>query len=511
MLRLGDLGESLFILHLALGGCLKAPPIRFGATADTGGHIAYVLDAVAAQAAVSSVAKISVVTRLFHDDQLDPDHGLSSQRLGSKIGIDRIATANRAYLEKEALADDLPDFIAAFCLHLSTLQHLPDVIHAHFADAAAAALAARARFGIPVVYTPHALGIDKRAQQLGGEALDGRIAAERWAIAMADAIVVSSRDEADRQLHAYGVADVAARIRCIPPGVPDRGRPALSAPVLGRLADCLRDPDKPIVLSIARPVAKKNLSALVRAYRAIPALVERTNLVVLAGQHGGRHASTEERQIVGELERLCADERLRGRVALPPRHDSADVVALYRRAALGGVFVNPALHEPFGLTLIEAAAAGVPVVATRNGGPVEIVGRIGHGLLVDPRDEAAIGTACLRIVADAELHRRLSRAALRNVGGYDWSIYAEQSVSLYASLRPASRRLARDIDQSPAGCVAAGGDGHDIDRPGSCGDALAAAAEAALAHRLGLERIGHHAAAAAAPGPARPGDRAAAA
>ena len=440
----------MFILHLALGGCLKAPPVKFGVTADTGGHITYVLNAVVAQAALPSVARISVVTRLFDDHQLGLEHGLSSEPLGDKTTIDRIATARRAYLEKEALAADLPAFTDALCSHLATLQRLPDVIHAHFADAAAVALALRGRFGIPFIYTPHALGINKRAEQCGGAALDRRITAEGHAIAMANAIIVSTRDEADRQLHAYGIPDAAARIHCLPPGVPYRKRPDASTTLLDRLGDWLHDPHKPIVLAIARPVRKKNLAALVRAYTAASELTDRANLVILAGQHGGSRSSAEEQEVVRELEQLCADTRLHGRVALPPRHGSADVAALYERAALGGVFVNPALHEPFGLTLIEAAAAGVPVVATCNGGPVEIVDTIGHGLLVDPRDETAIGTACLRIVSDADLHYRLSQAARRNAHRYNWSSYAEQSVALYASLRRPGRE-AKPLSRHVAG------------------------------------------------------------
>ncbi len=455
----------MFILHLALGGCLKAPPVRYGVTADTGGHIAYVLNAVIAQAALSSVARISVVTRLFDDDQLGSAHSLSSEPLGDKITIDRVATARRSYLEKEALAADLPAFTEALQCHLTMLPRLPDVIHAHFADAAAVALAMRERFDIPLVYTPHALGINKRAEQCGNDVLDGRITAEGRAIAMADAIIVSTRDEADRQLHAYGIADVAARIHCFPPGVPHRRRPDASAPLLDRLGNWLRDPHKPIVLAIARPVRKKNLVALVRAYRAAPELMDRVNLVILAGQHGGSRASAEEQEVVRELGRLCNGEPLRGRVALPPLHDAADVVALYERAALGGVFVNPALHEPFGLTLIEAAAAGVPVVATCNGGPVEIVDRIGHGVLVDPRDETAIGMACLSIVSDAALHHRLSQAARRNAHRYNWASYAEQSVSLYASLRRGAREL-RPVSRRQAAGAAGTSVERDIEQPG---------------------------------------------
>ncbi len=437
---------------------MHAPPVAFGITADTGGHIAYVIDAALGQAALSGVRRVSIVTRLFDDPRLSARHGLVSEYVADKITIDRIATTDRRYLEKEALAADLGAFTEAFCAHIESLPERPDVIHAHFADAAAVGIAVQRRFGIPFVYTPHALGIDKRAQGCAGEGMDARIDAERAAIAAADGIIVSTRDEADRQLRAYGVA-TEGRIHCLPPGVPQR--PALQRPtvqrattLVDRLGAWLDDPAKPVILAIARPVWKKNLAALIRAFALTPALREQANLVILAGQQD-RPCSPEEQSVLSELRALCAGPALRGLVALPSAHDADDVSALYALAAKGGVFVNPALHEPFGLTLIEAAAIGVPVVATMNGGPREIVETIGHGLLADPRDEHAIGQACAAIIGDPALHARLSNAATARVGAYDWARYARTSVAVYASLgtvRPAL--LACDIDNTLTGCRA---------------------------------------------------------
>ena len=442
----------MFILHLALAGCLKAPPIAFGATADTGGHIAYVLDAAMAQAALPAVDRVSIVTRAFSGDALPIVHSLAREIVADGVTIDRIATANTEYLEKEALAADLPAFITAFCAHLSRLPSLPDVIHAHFADAAAVAIEARRRFGIPFVYTPHALAIDKRGQGLGDSAaLTARIADERAAIALADALIVSTRDEAERQVSAYGVA-VEGRIHRLSPGVPQRAKAAPAATLADGLDAWFDVPDRPILLAIARPVVKKNLAGLVRAYAGNADLRERANLVILAGQHDGR-SSDEECAVREELFALCATPALCGRVALPSAHDAADVSALYARAARGGVFVNPALHEPFGLTLIEAAEMGVPVVATRNGGPTEIVGTIGHGILVDPRDDAAIAMACLAIVSDATMHRQYRLAGQAGAGLYDWAGYAVGSVAIYARLRRGPALLASDIDNTLTGCV----------------------------------------------------------
>jgi len=390
------------------------------------------------------------VTRLFEDPSLGDEHAQPCTKIDGDLTIVRIATANRCYLEKEALEADLPAFTEAFCSFLAGLPHLPDVIHAHFADAAAVAAIVRDRLGIPFVYTPHALGIDKRASASSVVDLDRRIEAERAAIGGADAIILSSRDEADRQVAAYEVAGAASRVVCIPPGVPS-GSDVARGTLSDRLDRYLHRPDKPIILLVARAVAKKNIAALLRAYAGSAALMEAANLVILAGQRTDR-SSPEEHAVQDDLRALAADPALAGRVALPDRHDAADVAALYRRAADGGVFVNPALHEPFGLTLLEAAAAGVPVVATRCGGPSEIVKRIGHGLLIDPRDEGAIAAACLRIVSDPALHRRLSAAARRNVGSYAWPRYAEASVARYVELVPAPALVACDIDGTLTGC-----------------------------------------------------------
>lgn len=445
-------GAALFILHLALGGCLKAPPIAFGITADTGGHIAYVMDAAIAQAAHADIDRVSIVTRAFCADHLPSIHALKREIVMDGVTIDRIATANTAYLEKEALAADLPAFTDAFCAHIARLPVRPNVIHAHFADAAAVAIEARRRFGIPFVYTPHALAIDKRGQGLGDDtALATRIAAEREAIATADALIVSTRDEADRQVAAYGVA-VEGRIHCQPPGVPRRAAAPDAPTLVDRLGDWFDAPDRPILLAIARPVAKKNLAALVRAYAADTDLHARANLVILAGQHDGQ-SSAEEQAVRDELFALCAQPALHGRVALPSAHEAADVTALYARAAAGGVFVNPALHEPFGLTLIEAAEMGVPVVATRNGGPAEIMATIGHGILVDPRDEGAIAAACLSIVSDPAVHRRYQAAGRARCGLYDWDGYAAGSAAIYAGLVRKPALLASDIDNTLTGCA----------------------------------------------------------
>jgi glycosyltransferase involved in cell wall biosynthesis len=84
------------------------------------------------------------------------------------------------------------------------------------------------------------------------------------------------------------------------------------------------------------------------------------------------------------------------------------------------VFVNPALQEPFGLTVIEAAAHGVPTVATKNGGPVDIMATLHHGVVVDPTDSDAIAAALLRILANPQTWDDMSSSGVKNIMVRGW-------------------------------------------------------------------------------------------
>ncbi len=449
----------MHIVHVALGGCLTYPDVAYGITEDTGGHIAYVLGAALAQARRTDVARVDIVTRAFYDPSLGRDHSRQIQRIGPKVRILRLATDDTRYLAKEALAADRQALGRAFAALIVGMPHRPDILHVHFADAAALVRSTAARHGIPVIYTPHSLGMDK-ATCMGRKpsaVLTARIGEERAALSDAAAIIVSSRDEAERQIEEYGI-DVAAQIRRIPPGVilPPC---APGTPEARALIDPLLDePERPLILAIARPVAKKNLAALVRAYTGHPTLRDRANLVILAGQRApGIEQTGEMRTVIAELEALATPHA--GRIALPCRHTPSVVPQMYRLARhRRGVFVNPALHEPFGLTLLEAASAGLPVVATNRGGPVDILETLRCGKLIDPTDIGAIGRAIADLLDGEAVWTKLSDAARKNIAAFDWDVWAARAQRVYTDLHRRApvfaappRLLACDIDGTLTG------------------------------------------------------------
>ncbi|PZO65054.1 MAG: hypothetical protein DI498_09970 [Paracoccus denitrificans] len=458
----------MHIMHVALGGCIKQSPVFYGLTQDTGGHIAYILGAAKAQASRPDVARVDIVTRRFDEPALGPEYAIPDQKIGPKLCIRRLSSASNRYLTKEALADELPSLTGAFLQMLARMPRRPDVTHCHFSDAAALGLAARERFGIPMIYTPHSLGLDKaNCDSVGGDAgataaiagepvSPARLRQERAAIRGADAIIASSRDEAERQVAAYDPAS-SGRVWRINPGIilPDAPHDGAAKKLLAATLD---HPERPFILAIARPVQKKNLISLMRAYRQSADLQAKANLVILAGQGGDEAEQTAVRLALRQMADLIP-----GKICLPPRHAPSLVPQLYRQAAAqGGVFVNPALHEPFGLTLIEAARFGLPVVATRNGGPVDIIGAIGHGVLIDPLDLDAIAAACTGIVSDPAQWQRYAANAARHHHAFDWNSWADQVMTVchrvkrrFATSRPqplAQTLLAFDIDGTLTGC-----------------------------------------------------------
>ncbi len=154
---------------------------------------------------------------------------------------------------------------------------------------------------------------------------------------------------------------------------------------------------------------------------------------------------------------------LYGRVAYPKTHRPEDVPAIYAHARTRrGLFVNPALNEPFGLTLLEASAAGLPLVATDSGGPNDIVETCGNGLLVDPRAPAAIAAACLRILGEPDLYAACVAGGARAAAAYDWDRHAARYHLLLRTLlkpepplRAPRQLLVCDIDNTLVGCAAA--------------------------------------------------------
>ncbi|KAI8109061.1 hypothetical protein M9435_005477 [Picochlorum sp. BPE23] len=208
------------------------------------------------------------------------------------------------------------------------------------------------------------------------------------------------------------------------------------------IARFLRNPVKPAILAMSRPDAKKNITTLVEAFGKHSMLRELANLVLIMGNRDNIDSmASGSQKILTQVLKLIDAHDLYGSVAYPKHHGQSDISDIYLFAAdTRGVFVNIALQEPFGLTVIEAAAHGVPTVATCNGGPVDIMATLHHGVVVDPTDSDVVAEALLSILTSQDTWDTMSTNGVNNIMAYSWPAhckrYMESMDAEYAHFNP---------------------------------------------------------------------------
>lgn len=426
--------EGLYIVMLSIHGFVRGEDLELGRDADTGGQIKYVVELAKKLSLDSRVSRVDLLTRQIFSKKVDEIYHDPVERIADQAFIIRIPCGPKRYLRKEVLWPYLDSFSDRAVQHIHRVGKLPDVIHGHYADAGYVGGQIARLLGIPFVFTGHSLGRVKKARLLekGLEIakiefyynITRRIDAEEFALDTAALVVTSTRQEIDEQYKLYEKYDPKL-MAVIPPGVdlarffpPKRNKPR--APIIAEIKRFLIHPQKPIVFAMSRADERKNIETLIHAYANNPYLRECTNLLIVAGNRDDiREMDSGTRRVLANILYLIDKYDLYGKVAYPKAHAPEDVPEFYRVAAkTKGLFVNPALTEPFGLTLIEAAASGLPLVATNDGGPQEIIGNCKNGKLIDPLDAEKMGQAIQSIIENKELWLKLSKNGLSGVKRY---------------------------------------------------------------------------------------------
>jgi sucrose-phosphate synthase len=331
---------------------------------------------------------------------------------------------------------------------------IPDIAHGHYPDGGYVAMQLADIFGIPLIYTGHSLGRSKLNSLLNNgmkEAdvdkkfkINHRIKMEEDILKNADLIVSSTHHEIKEQYGQYENSNMP-KFNVIPPGLDidtfypfyhdmlqeterDEVRKYAHASLLEELNRFLMHPDRPLILSLCRPDKRKNIAGLITAYGENLELQSMANLAIFAGiRKDIKDMEDNERDVLTEILLLMDKYDLYGQIAIPKKHDfEYEVPELYRIAAeKRGVFVNSALTEPFGITLIESASCGLPIIAPNDGGPLDIIKNCKCGLLVDTTDAKAMATAIKQVIADSEKWKKYSKAGVLNVRKhYTWKTHA---------------------------------------------------------------------------------------
>jgi glycosyltransferase involved in cell wall biosynthesis len=237
----------------------------------------------------------------------------------------------------------------------------------------------------------------------------------RWAAKLADQIVAVSHDAADLTVRVDKVP--REKVRTIWNGIDLN-------------AFDYRGPSRePVAISVSRLSAEKDIPTMLEGVRLARRDVPELRLKLVGD--GPERA---------RLERLSRDWGLAGAVEFCG--DCRDVAA---RLAEGAVFVSSSLTEGISLTLLEAMAVGLPVIATAVGGNPEVVVDGETGRLVRAQDAAALSAALASVMRDREQGRRWGQAGRRRVEEhFDVRRMVAEYEALYAEIATGARR-SRDL------------------------------------------------------------------
>jgi len=298
-------------------------------------------------------------------------HSEGALRQRAKEGLDLLPLAPKTEM----------DLTAAWRLSRIVKQLKPDIIHAH--DPHAVAMAALALSMSTQPAKPPLVAARRVDFHLKGNALS------RWKYRQVDSFICAS--EAIRQM-LIGDGVPGARTVTVHEGIDiERVDAAEPANLHGEF---WLPHHAPIVGNVAALVGHKGQKHLIEAARR-----------VLPQMPDARFIIAGEGELKPALERQIKDHHLEKHVLLAGFRP--DVLSLHKAF---DIFVMSSVTEGLGTSLLDAMAAGKPIVATRTGGIPEVVADGETGLLVPPRDEEALADAIVRLLKDPDLRREMGEA-----------------------------------------------------------------------------------------------------
>lgn len=398
---------------LSVHGC---PVSRLGEK-DTGGMNVYLLQ-VAKELGKLGV-KVDIFTR-YHDRN-DPQViklGENARTVHLKAGpYDQ---------EKDGLHQHIPEFLDSLYEFQRSEGLRYDIVHSHYWLSGSVGRKLSLEWNIPHVAMFHTLGKSKMQARYGERESDIRISTEGRVIESADVIVASTEQERGDLSRLYGAA--VDRVRVIPAGVDTELFRPLDK-VIAR--EDLGIKESHVILSVGRIEALKGLDILITAL----ADLEDNNDVRLLIVGGEPRRDSYVHSLMSLVRELGLMNKVTFIGAIPQNE-----LPKYYSAA--DVFVLSSYYETFGLVALEAMACGLPVVASRLGGPNSFVESGKNGYLVPWQCPEPYAQRIGILLAIPTLRVSMGAAARVKAESMTWSQVARSTVGVYHSILARSHQSA---------------------------------------------------------------------
>ena len=391
---------------------MHTSPLAQPGVGDGGGMNVYVRELVSAMA--QKGMQCTTYTRAWREGlpkvvQVEPNHKI--------VHIE----AGRFDLSKDELLDVVDLFTQRVAEDIENNGGV-DVLHANYWLSGLVGHRLKHQLGLPLVTTFHTLA---RVKSLGGDTESVvRERAELEIIGCADAICVSCPEELSQFGELYGkspgvvaVASPGVATAFFSPGDRSGARRALD---LG---------NNPLLLFVGRIQPLKGVDV---AVQTLAKLRDKKSELMIVGGASGSFGSSE----AVHVRKLICELGLEARVKFidpQPHH----LLSTYYRAA--DVVLVPSRSESFGLVALEAAACGIPVVASAVGGLLNLIEHEHTGYLVKKRDAESFANYAGQLIDDPMLNLTIGNRAAQRAKNYSWASTADSVIAIYETL--AANRL----------------------------------------------------------------------
>ena len=292
----------------------------------------------------------------------------------------------------------------------------PDVVHAHDWLVAHPAIALSEFYDVPIVSTIHATEAGRHSGWISGPVSRQVHAIESWLVRESDSLITCSASMRDEITELFGPG--LAEISVIRNGIDAARWPfALRRPRTG----------PPELLYVGRLEYEKGVHDAIAALARIRRTHPGTTLTI-AGD------GTHQQWLVEQARK----HRVLRATTFVGRLDHEQLLHLLHRADAA---VLPSHYEPFGLSALEAAAAGTPLVTSNIGGLGEAVINGQTGMSSPPRDVARLAAAIGAVLDDPAAAQRRARAARQRLtSDFDWHTVAQQTAQVYLAAKRRERQ-----------------------------------------------------------------------
>ncbi|MBT1248136.1 MULTISPECIES: glycosyltransferase [unclassified Thermosipho (in: thermotogales)] len=385
---------------------------------DFGGQLIYVKELAKAMGKFGH--KVDIITRKITDEKWPEfSKDFDYYEDAENVRIVRIEFGGKNFLNKEKLWDFLGEYVKKI-YQFYQKERLPDFVTTHYGDGGISGAMFKKLTNIPYSFTAHSLGAQKKDKFKHSKDAEKkyrfsiRISAERCAMKYANFIVASTSQEKQHQythneyLDLY--QDIKHKIFVIPPGVNTK---IFHIDESDEFKDVFQN--KPPIIISSRIDPKKNIEFVIESFENY---LKKDYTLILVLRKKPKEYSGYQREIIEKTKKAG------GKFLIITSQEK--LAKLYNSAAKhNGIFALTSHYEPFGLAIIEAMACGLPVIATKSGGPVEILDNGRYGYLVSTQEE--FRKAALDLQKNHQLFSKKSYE--RVINKYTWEICAKEYLS----------------------------------------------------------------------------------